>query len=365
MWIFWIQFITSLILIVIYSLYTLVFIFWCIYLIDAVKRKRIYYKNTLRCFQGEYFHQQTLAYHAKTKMVKYSFLFCMNIIEWLGCTCSLIPNIILIVQEYHDNMLSNRTLSDSEFPFHLMVVIGRTNFHLNLPYFNNLFLILTFALIGSLCMYLASRYAQKRWIKSNTIPYWICFFVFGSIVSQILVAICYTTIIGVWSESLLVTLTMIFTWRQYKKLLMVVKWSIVDLQVEGRKRLILKHIRMKRNFTRIFTFIWLGAFFILASEYIESTLETYQILFPTDDYPFFVSPFSCEILHRSTHSLFYYIDGSLLYLEISLVVMGALFLFIPYICCGLVTMYIMLWRLCKGTTGYRTHFHNQLCDRLI
>ena len=364
MWIFWIQFITSIILILVYSLYTLVFIFWCVYLIDAVKRKRIYYQRTLRCLQREDLHQQTSAYNAKTQIVKYSFLFCINLIEWLGCTCSLIPNIILIVQEYHHNMLSNSTLSDSEFSFHLMIAT-RTNFHLNLPYFNNLFLILTFTLIGSLSMYLASRYAQKSWIKSNSVPYWICFFAFGSIVTQILVTICYTTVIGVWCESLIVTLTMIFTWRQYRKLLMVIKWSIVDLQVGGRERLVLKQIRMKRTFTRIFTFIWIAAFFILSSEYVESILETYQILFPTDNYPFFVSPFSCEILQRSTEDIFYYVDVSLLYLEISLIVMGALFLFIPYTCYGLITMCVMLWRMCKGRTGYRTHFHNQLCERLI
>ena len=117
MQIFWIEFIILLIIIFIYSLYTLVFIFWSIYLIDAVKRKRIYYKRTLRCLQRDNLHQQALAYNAKTELVKYSFLFCINLVEWFSCVFSSIKIIINIVHEYKSKTPSTsmNTSSDPEY----------------------------------------------------------------------------------------------------------------------------------------------------------------------------------------------------------------------------------------------------------
>ena len=67
------------IIIIIHSLYSLVFIFWSIYLIDAVKRKRIYYKRTLRYLKRDDLDQQALAYNAKTQLVKFVTLLCLNI----------------------------------------------------------------------------------------------------------------------------------------------------------------------------------------------------------------------------------------------------------------------------------------------
>ena len=353
----WIALTIFILLMIVYLIYSLVFIFWFIYLIDAVKRKRIYYKRTLRCLQREDdLHQQTLAYNARTELVKYSFLFSINFIEWFACTYKSIYHVVYIVSGF-----KSMNTTDSEYLTHKNVIIIE-HFRVNFPSIDIICFVLSMVLIGSLCMYLSARYAHKSWIKSNSIPYWICFFVLSSILTQFLVSICYTSIIGVWCESLLVTLSMIFAWKQYRKLNMVMNWTIVDLQIECRKRLLSKQIRTKRIFNRTFTVIWIAVFFMLAYQITHSISQTFIVLFPTKYDSFLFLPLSCVISYISTHDY----DNSIInYIEISLGTIGTSIFFIPYTCCGLVTMYITLWRLCKGTTGYRTHFHNQLYAPLI
>ena len=353
----YIQIITFSILTIIYSLYTLVFIFWSIYLIDAVKRKRIYLKRTLRCIQREDLHQQTLAYNAKTELVKYSFLFSINLVEWFACTFVSINNVLTTIREY-----KNTASPESEYSTH--AIIFTKQFYLNVPHINTLCIILSVTLIGSLCMYLAARYAHKSWIKSNSIPYWISFFILSSILTQFLVSLCYTSVIGVWCEAVLLTLCVIFSWKQYRKLSMVMNWSIVDLQVDGRERLLLKQRNMKRRFTRMFTIIWIAVLFLLACEVTESILQTIQIFVLTHEDSSFLDYLSCVIQQKSTHDQLNTIT-SIYYIELFLGAVGGLIFFVPYTCYGLVTMCVILWRLCKGTTGYKTHFHNHLYDPLI
>ena len=52
-------------------------------------------------------------------------------------------------------------------------------------------------------------------------------------------------------------------------------------------------------------------------------------------------------------------------METSIVLIGSLFIFVPYTGYGLCTMFVILWRLLKGKTGYRTHFPVQLIVPLI
>ena len=210
-----------------YFLFTVVFCFWFIYLVDAIKRKRSFYKAALRCMLGKSdLQQQILAYNAKTQLVKFVMLFILNFIEWVGITFELIPSSIMIVHKYRKDYQTNYTS-----------VSGEICYKFRLPYFDNVCVVLSLTIIGSLCMYLSARYAQKSWITSNRIPYWICFFSFSSIVAQILVMICYTSIIGIWCDKIVVTLSMIFAWKQYRKLNMVIQWSIVDFECEQKYRI--------------------------------------------------------------------------------------------------------------------------------
>ena len=145
---------------------------------------------------------------------------------------------------------------------------------------------------------------------------------------------------------------------------MVIKWSIVDLQVDGRERLLLKQRNMKRRFTRMFTIIWIAVLFLLACEVTESILQTIQIFVLTHEDSSFLDYLSCVIQQKSTHDQLNTIT-SIYYIELFLGAVGGLIFFVPYTCYGLVTMCVILWRLCKGTTGYKTHFHNHLYDPLI
>ena len=68
--------------------------------------------------------------------------------------------------------------------------------------------------------------------------------------AQILVIICDTYIIGIWLDNIVVALSVLFAWKQYRKLNMVIQWSIVDLRVSGNIELLEKQVRMKRRFNR-------------------------------------------------------------------------------------------------------------------
>ena len=109
--------------IIIHSLYTFVFCFWFIYLVDAMKRKRSFYKATLRCVEGESDpHEQMLAYNAKTQLVKFVFLFVLNLVEWVGITLGVTSCITYLARKNQQKfptiplLTPNCTLFPSLYP---------------------------------------------------------------------------------------------------------------------------------------------------------------------------------------------------------------------------------------------------------
>ena len=327
-----------------YLLYTIAFLFWFIYLVNAMKRKRGFYNTTLRCIEVESDTQQQMqAYNAKTEFVKYVYLFCLNLVDWTGITTASTLYILQFVWSYQQEIPTDNLPS----------VSGVLYFNTHNPFLYNLCVVSSMAIIGSMCMYLSARYAQKSWIKSTRIPYCICFFSLSSIVSQILTTICYTYIIGIWCDKIILTLSVIFAWKQYRKLNMVIQWSIVDLRVNGDIELLEEHIIMKRRFNRIFSTIWIGVSCALIANYIGLISLTVQF-----------------ILLSSIHRLCPSESDSTIFVIVRLIaefiaVIGFLFFSIPYIGYGLCTMFTILWRLFKGKTGYRTHYHVHLTDPLI
>ena len=318
---------------IVYILYTIVFCFWFIYLLDAMKRKRSFYKTTLRRIERESDpHQQMLAYDAKTELVKIVSLFCLNFVEWVGFTSAC-------------------TFGFLKFFLHQLCLSDERNTSQHIPYFSVVCGVISMAIMGSLCKYLAARYAHKSWITSKQIPYWICFFLLSSIATQILVIIRYTYIIGIWCGVILLSVSVIFAWKQYKQLDMVIQWSIVDLRVSGNIGLLEKHVRMKRRFNRIFTTIWTGISFGLVTYYIVAISKTSHIFL---------------FMYSQSNSRFELYAFALVYwIEVSFSLLGSLFFIFPYIGYGLCTMFVLLWRLFKGKTGYKTHFHVQLTTPLI
>ena len=263
MYLIWIQIFILIPIFIPYFLFAVAFCFWSIYLIDAIRRKRACY-NALK-YLGD---ANMETYKARTELVQYVIIFCINLIEWMGPTFGLITYTIDSVLYFRQQ---NGSISDSRSYHEIMI-----NNNVNVPTLDNIYMVMCLVLIGSLCMYLAARQARLRWIKSNTIPYWICFFLLCSIVTQILITVCYTNILGMWLEVLLIGIALTFVWKQYRKLDMVIQWSIVDLRVRRNTKSLEKRVRMKRFFNRMFKILWIGVLLIFSSEIIQAIMGTME-----------------------------------------------------------------------------------------
>ena len=161
-----------------------------------------------------------------------------------------------------------------------------------------------------------------------------------------------------WCDEIINVVCMIFAWKQYRKLDMVLQWFIVDLRVSGEMELLEKHIKMKRRFNRIFTTIWIGVSCVVVAGSIYLICYTILFILHMDNFSFtdrFSNTSKFELLY--TTIVFSITECILL--------VGFLFFVIPYIGYGLCTMYVLLWRLFKGKTGYRTHFPVHLTKSLI
>ena len=347
MWFLWFNFALLAPEIIIYILYTVVSCFWFIYLIDGIRRKRSFYKSALRCVEGESdTHQQMLAYNAKTQLVKFVYLFFLNLVEWLGFSLSSVQALRITMEAYQKEIPSLHIIMNSTFqipPIHMVCMIT------------------SMAILGSLCDYLSARYAHKSWIKSDRFPYWICFFLFSSIAIQILLTVCYTYIVGVWFIMILSLASVIYLWKQYRKLNMVLQWSVVDLRVSGRIKLLEQYVRMKRRFNRIFTTIWIGISLLLFTGLILLITRTTRIIVRMY-YHLFTDNLLCFGPEPDRDS---FVFPALFIFASVLEWLGFLFFFIPYISYGLFTMCVILWRLFRGKTGYKTHFHVNLTRPLI
>ena len=343
---------------------TVVFVFWSVFLFDAIRRKWKYYRNSLRCIQqGEVDITQNIqVYNAETELVKNIFLFFMNLVEWLAY---IIPSIRYMVnfaneyyQEVHDGIYLQGNASDYEHLYNVTKIFS----HSKLPIINkslylaNICLVLGIILIACLCMYLAARHAQKSWITSNKIPFLISFFFVMVIIAQIISSICTTELIGLWCNKIIITTSLIIAWKQYKKLCMVINWSIVDLGISRNCSLLKKQIRMKKRFKKIFTIIWIGLFLIFISEIFGAILITIEIVFSTNN-DFYSS--LCEFSQFSNPE-YYNVITIFFCITLTIGIIGGAFIFIPYIGFGLSTLCVILWRLSTGKTGYKTHYHNHM-----
>ena len=173
---------------ILFILGTIVFCFWCIYLLDGMRRKWKCYRNGTDCLERDENNQEEImTYNAKTEFTKYVFLFFINLLEWVGvveAALDCIPNVILKYDEIvskGDHFVSSSDGSDLKEEKDRI-----RHFMTSLPFHNWSFscLILSLVLIASLCMYLAARQAKLSWMKSNKIPYLIVFFIVSLIVTQ-------------------------------------------------------------------------------------------------------------------------------------------------------------------------------------
>ena len=350
---------------------TIVSCFWFIYLIETIRRKWNIYRRALGCLQqGDCdLQQQILTYNSKTEFVKNVFLFFMNLVEWTGIMLAC----ILIVPTYID-YIKNPTHKNQS-----MIILGHSIYDYfpsnnsgtlfldssSFPYLGNISFVLSIILIASLCMYLAARYAQKSWIKSDKIPFMIGVFLVGEILTEIAASFCYTHVIAMWCDKFLLTASLIIAFQQYRKLIMIINWLIVDLKICNNRTLLRRQIRMKRNFTRILRLFLVGSALVIMSEYLESILLTSFIILRENEHSSFYKHISlCGVSHFSNPDVGY-IFIIIAWIKMILALVGLYFILIPYIGYSLLAMCTILWRLCKGKTGYKTHFRNPLFAPLI
>ena len=347
---------------------TIVFCFWFVYLLDAIRSKWRFYKNALRCLQQENFdsQQQILIYNSKTEFVKNVFLFVMNFIEWLAVISSCIASVINIAeitilgcQEGNKVNITN----SSHYPIQISCIITKIEFRN--PFlvfiFNSLAhfcAVLSFILAASLCKYLANRFSQCSWITSDNIPYLISICLLYQVVYQIIASFCSFLIIAKCFHLFLFTVSILFALKQYRKLLMVINWTIVDLRVSGNNLLLKKQIKSKKIFIQVFTFIWIG--WILVVAYYLIQLLLLLVLIVSQSYSSSEIDISlCQDSHMHIPVLadIFYI---LIIANKILFFIGIVLIYTPYIGYGLSTMFVVLHRLYTGKSAYRTHFRNPL-----
>ena len=350
---------------------TTVFCFWSVYLFDTIRQKRKSYQKTILRIKKGYDDQQQhiLAYNAKTEYVKNVFLFIQNFIEWIAFLFARIGYGLYFMKEYYHYERQVQAHNASEYTSYGVLFIQNDEMQLNYSFaYSFLFLpdtlnIVSLILIASLCMYLASRQARTSWIKSTRIPYLIGFFLICCTINQILASFCSLHVIADWLSAIIMTVALIIAIKQYKKLKMVINWSIVDLNISRKKRLMEREIQKKKHFTRIFMFIWAGYTSLLVCAYLMAIFYTLVIVFHVDNDSF--HPLSLCHKPVSLNSAYNIVLSVIFYAKLVFGYIGISCIFIPYIGYGLLTMYVVLWRLWKGRTGYKTHFHNQLRTPLI
>ena len=350
----------------------IVFCFWCIYLIDAIHRKRKFYRNLLKRIHQDDDDdpQQIEAYNAKTEVVKMEFLFCMNLIDWLAIILTCIAHILNLIQEFYEvETHQSQAKNSTDHTLYALFFVPRGNLHLNLTLafrfitLSNDCFVLGLVLFASLCIYLAARMARKSWISSKYIPHLIVVFIFLVILHQILASFCSITVISNWFKTIIITVSFIIAFKQYRKLLMVINWTIVDLSVSQNKDLLTKQIKMKKTFKKLSNVLWIGILLIVIAEYIDAILFTLIIVLrEKTDSNIYIS--LCE------NSYVYNTDVALILTIFSWIcsivaVTGVSLILIPYYGYGLSTMFVTLYRLYKGKTGYKTQFNSQLNDPLI
>ena len=354
------------------SLITIVFCFWFVYLLDAIRRKWKFYKNALRCLQQENFdsQQKILIYNAKTEFVKNVFLFVMNFIEWLALIFMCIAYVINIAEitilgcQEGNKVTINITNSSHYYPIQISCIITKIVAYRN-PFlvfiFNSLAhfcAVLSFILVASLCMYLANRFSQCSWITSDNIPYLISLCILYQVVYQIIASFCSFLIIAKCFNLFLFTVSTLYASKQYRKLLMVINWTIVDLRVSGNNLLLRKQIKSKKIFIQVFTFIWIGSILVAVYYFIQFLLLL--VLIVSQSYS------SSEIdisLCQDSHTYIPVITDILYILSIANKILffnGIVIIYTPYVGYGLSTMFVILHRLYTGKSAYRTHFRNPL-----
>lgn len=194
---------------------TVVFCFWCVYLMESIRVKRGIYTRANSCTEGEHSHQQHLVHNAKTELVKYVFLFIMNLVEWLAF---IIIRTVSVLEFVADNTVY--VVYGSADTAHGTQYVHNNELIANLHMLGKSFIVLSTVLFACLCRYLSARYSPERWINSNGIPQLICIFVLYMVVNHFITIFC--SLISKWFITFLLTSSIILAMKEIRKLINVI-----------------------------------------------------------------------------------------------------------------------------------------------
>ena len=242
---------------------TVIFCYWFVYLLHAIRRQWKIYKNALKCLDHRSdCKEHYLVYNAKTEFGKSVFLFFMNLVEWLAfvTNCASYLSKVINSDSFCQNKnYSNQSGYDNEDLSIILCSLKSTQMSYNsvlmgsILFLGDNLLVLSLILISCLCEYLVERYSHKSWLKSNKISVFIAIILVYLTVIQIISLFCYTLIIARWFNTILLTFSLIIAVRQYKKLKMVIQWTITDIGISQLNRKLLRRvIRQKNAFNAIF-----------------------------------------------------------------------------------------------------------------
>ena len=144
--------------------------------------------------------------------------------------------------------------------------------------------------------------------------------------------------------------------RQYKKLNLVLKWTIADRELSSDNVKFLKRlIAQKKAFNNVFNFIWVGTIVMLGIEYFRDVVMFAKIVLNNSG----SHTLDISLCHNknNTNPLTSDILAISLGLDNVISTGGFIIYFLPFIGVGIVTIYVRMWRLVKGIPRYRTRFH--------
>ena len=345
-----------------------VFVFWFIYLIKPIRKQWNKYKNSQKYkpYTDCDFQEETALYNTETELKKYIFLFFINIVEWLAFFYNSILYLYEVFQSHKHCLIvnnNNNSVSAHEW-LKIPCFLTATEMHYSSYFFSSILflgdnlLVLSLILIACLCEYLAARYAQKSWMKTHNQILLISVLVAYMAIIQIMSLFCSIAIITKWFNTFLFTLAFCLAVTQYRKLNMVIKWTIVDLEISKvNKRMLKKIIAQKRAFNFMFKFIWVGTGIMIAIEYIRNVLLIAKlVLDQSSSLNFDISLCYNE---QNTNSIVSDVINLSLGLDNIISTIGFVIYFIPYIGVGITEIYTQLWRQVKYGSANKIRFREQ------
>ena len=349
---------------VIFFVSTVAFIFWFIYLLQELLSRKAIYKSALkRCNENNSLEQRETVYKANTDYVKTIFLFWINFFEWIAGLYVFVDYMYSIgkayVVYYLENSPIENQVNSGKFVWGTETLNSYIYTNIMFTWYN--FLLLTLTSTACLCNYLTARYARKSWIKHNKIPYIITLTVAFIILTQISSLFCFLRVIVRWIHLLVLILVLAFGIHQSRKLRMVIKWTLVDLEIsQNNLKQLNKLKKMILNFRIYITAYWIGCiciFFSVLGANINLTTQIVlqNILAKQHNYSL------CT--NESDSHLPRYIEICLLVVENIACLLGYFLVYVPYSVFGYYTMSVLIWRRVTGRAEYYTRYSVYLDGR--